>query len=140
MAFVEYTARRRLAPGHVVDTPYTLILPSLVRCDVSRDRKSTRKTSMSGRVETLWYYSKRIFQVQTEPVPLDEAALLVEFLESVDDGQSFTFDPYGMPDNRSSYVSVVISDDQGYTQNRSTVRGRGGSDDYFGFAFGVREL
>lgn len=140
MAFVEYTARRRLAPGHVAETPYTLILPSLARCEISRDRKAERKVSMSGRVETLWYYSKRIYQIQTEPVPLDESDLLVEFLESIDDGQTFTFDPYGMPDARSSYAALVISDNEGYTQSRSTMLGRGGADDYFEFAFGAREL
>jgi hypothetical protein len=140
MAFAEYVARRSLAPGHVAETPYTLILPSLVRCEIGRERKTSRRVSMSGLAETLFYYSKRTFQVQTEPVPLDEALLLVEFLESVDDGQSFTFDPYGTPDARSSSAMVVISDDQGYTQQRFMSRGQGGATDYFEFSFGARQL
>jgi hypothetical protein len=95
---------------------------------------------MSGATETLFYYAKRTFTIQTEPVPLNEAQLLVEFLESIDDGQSFTFDPYGTPDNRSSSCLVVISDDQGYTQERGLPRGDGGGADCFRFSFGVREL
>ena len=140
MAFVEYVARRTLAPFHVVDTPYPLALPSLVRCDITRDRKTSRRTSMSGAVETLFYYSKRIYSVQTEPVPFDEARAIIEFLESIDDGQSFTFDPYGTPSLRSVAAAVVVSDDQGYTQDRVVKRGQGGADDYFQFSFGVREL
>lgn len=140
MAFAEYVARRSLAPGHVIDTPYTLILPSLARCDMSRERQSRRQVSLSGRVETLWYHAKRVWQVQTEPVLLDEAELLIEFLESVDDGQSFTFDPYGKPDARSDLALVVVSDDQGYRMDRAITRGLGGSDDWFEFSFGVREL
>jgi len=140
MAFVEYVARRRLAPGHVLDAPYTLVLPSLERCEITRGRKTSRRVSLSGIAETLFFYSKRIYSVQTEPVPLDEARNLIEFLESVDDGQSFTFDPYGSPDFRSADAAVVVSDDQGYTMQRALQRGRNGADDWFSFSFGVREL
>lgn len=140
MAFAEYVARRSLAPGHIVDTPYTLILPSLSRCQLGRDRRTSRKVSMSGAAETLFYFAKRTWQVQTEPVLLDEAQTLIEFLDSIDDGQSFTFDPYGSPDSRSSSCAVVVSDDQGYTLERVRTRGRSGADDYFEFSFGVREL
>jgi hypothetical protein len=140
MAFAEYVSRRNLAPGHVVDTPYTLMLPSLTKCDIGRDRKSFRQVSMSGAVETGFYYSKRTWAVQTEPVAMDDARLIIEFLSSIDDGQSFTFDPYGTPDRRSADCFVVISDDQGFTQERLIKRGLGGADDYFQFSFGVREL
>jgi hypothetical protein len=140
MPFAEYVARRSLAPAHIAETPYTLVLPSLTRCDTSRDRKAYRKVSLSGVPETGFYYAKRIWTVQTEPVPLDEARLLIEFLESVDDGQSFTFDPYGYPEARSADCFVVVSDDQGYTKDRLIRRGQGGADDYFQFSFGVREL
>lgn len=140
MAFAEYVARRSLAPGHVAGTPYTLILPSLSRCQLGRERKTSRAVSLSGASETLYYYSKRTWQVQTEPVPLDEAQVLIEFLESIDDGQSFTFDPYGMPDQRSTSCTVVVSDDQGYTLDRMMPLGSGGARDYFEFSFGVREL
>jgi len=95
---------------------------------------------MSGATETLFYYAKRIYLVETAPVPLDEASVLVEFLESVDDGQSFTFDPYGTPGFPSSSSAVVVSDDQGYTQQRMMMRGQGGGNDLFQFSFGVREL
>lgn len=140
MAYAEYVARRSIAPGHVVDAPYSLTLPKLVRCDIRRDRKTSRQISMSGRTETLYYYAKRVYSVQTEPVPLDQAALIIEFLESIDDGQSFTFDPYGTSSFRSPASAVVISDDQGYTQDRFMMRGQGGSNDWFQFSFGVREL
>ena len=140
MAFVAYVARRSLAPGHVVDSPYSLTLPNLVRCDIRRDRKTSRKVSLSGAAETLYYYSKRIYSVQTEPVPLDQSALIIEFLESVDDGQSFTFDPYGTSAFRSPASGVFISDDQGYTLDRFVMRGQGGANDLFQFSFGVREL
>lgn len=140
MAYAEYVARRSIAPGHIVDTPYSLTLPNLVRCDIRRDRKTSRKLSMSGVAETLFYYSKRVYSVQTEPVPLDQTALIIEFLESIDDGQSFTFDPYGTSSFRSPASAVVISDDQGYTQDRFMMRGQGGANDWFQFSFGVREL
>lgn len=140
MAFVEYVSRRNLAPFHVAETPYVLVLPGLTRCDLGRERKSFRKVSLSGAVETGFYYSKRTWSVQTEPVPMDEARLILEFLGSVDDGQSFTFDPYGLPDRRSADAAVVVTDDQGFTQDRFIKRGAGGADDYFQFSFGVREL
>lgn len=140
MPFAEYTARRALAPGHVAGNAYTLILPSLVYCDPVRERKSSRQVSMSGRTETLWYFGKRGWRVRTEPVPLDEAGLLVEFLESIDDGQTFSFDPYGKPEAASPFSMYVISDDQGYTMSRVIQRGLGGGDDYFEFEFAVREL
>lgn len=138
MAEVTYIARRRLAPNHFAGTSYELPLSiSDLRRPSEGDLKRVIK-SLSGAVETLYFGRERIWQVTLAPTPINEAALLYEFLESTADGQVFAFDPYGARESPSQPLNVV-REDMGYTEEVVTRQGLGGFTDYVRLSFSVRE-
>lgn len=137
MAWVEYIARRRLAPGHFAGSQYILPL-TLTACDLMRRVDRREKRSLSGRSESLYYYGKEEFRVQLAAIRLDRADLVLEFLHSTEDGQPFTFDPYGSPSRPVAEMFVVRSD-EAHSANRVLMLGQGGHDDYVQFSFSVRE-
>lgn len=138
MAYAQYTARRALAQGHSAGTTYTIPL-QIVEATPSRTTKRNRQESLSGAVESLYYHGKTSWQVSLAPVPLPLSALLIEFLESTEDGQAFTFDPYGSVDFPVKTLSVTRFDD-GYTTERFAQVGQNGSTDWMRYSFAVREV
>jgi hypothetical protein len=139
MAFVTYVARRGLAPLHSASTTYTMSLPALERFDPRRETRIEQQRSLSGAQESRYYHGKMLWSVQLEPLYAEDAALVLEFLKSTEDGQIFTFDPVGSPDSPSPQSLSVVRSDQGHTEQRLIQRGRGGADDVFSYGFEIRE-
>lgn len=137
MAYAQYTAKRSLATAHAASTVYTIPL-SISEATPSRVTKRFRQESLSGASESLYYHGKATWQIVLAPVPLLLTPPLIEFLESTEDGQIFTFDPYGSPDFPVKTLSVIRLDD-GYTAERFAQVGQNGSTDLFRFSFSLRE-
>jgi hypothetical protein len=86
---ITYVARRSLIAGHVAGTEYTLAIDSTTR-DRSRRTEKVQQKSLSGRIETLWYYGERHWSVAFVPVRGNDVLALQEFLDSTESGESFT--------------------------------------------------
>lgn len=136
MAFAEYIARRRLAPGHVVGTVYGLQL-TLVGADRSVAVLREQPEALDGSSETLYFGEKVSWQIRTIPYSEPIAGLVREFLASVSDGQVFLFDLYGNGAGSVQEISVTL--DGAYSEARAVQYGSGGRDDRFRFSFAVRE-
>jgi hypothetical protein len=139
VGYATYTARIALAPGHAAEQVFTLPLKI---ADLARPSgRVLRQTqqSISGKVETQYFGEVRIWSVTLAPVQVRDAAIIYEFLRSTEDGQSFTFDPYGSPNAPVQALSVV-RDDDGYTDNSFVREGRGGITDWVTLGFQVREI
>lgn len=138
MGFAVYEARRRLAPNHASGTSYSLPLLITDVFPPSGGALKVSPVSLNGTVETLYHGRERIWTVRLAPVQIHLADLLYEFLESTDDGQLFTFDPYGSEDLPRQVLSVVRSDSS-YTEETFLREGRGGHTDWVTLGFAVRE-
>jgi hypothetical protein len=137
MTWVRYTAKRGLAPFHVIDQQYTLEL-SAQTIEPSRVVNFSGKESLSGATETIGHYAKRAFAVTLAPVELTQAEMILEFLESTEFREPFTFDAHGSIDYPNKPL-VVIRTDTGYGSPRVMAKGDGGANDWFAFSFQVRE-
>jgi len=138
MAFVTYIAKRSLATNHSADQPFTLPLSI---ADLKRPTGSALRAtqeSISGLVETQYYGEAREWSVTLAPVRISEASILYEFLRSTEDGQTFTFDPYGSSGSPVSEMDVVRMDN-GYSEDTFQREGRNGSTDWVSLGFRVRE-
>lgn len=136
MAYVIYTARRSLAPGHVVDVVYQLPL-ILTRADRRSDADVRRQRSLSGRTETLFYGNSVTWDIGIAPVRHGLVPLYREFLDSTIDGQTFQLNPVS---NLEADELDVIRDDNGYGDQRAVQTTAGHSKDLFSFQFRAREL
>lgn len=96
MPAVTYTAKRSLIAGHTAASQYSLDL-RLVEGGLGVGRKvgSETQRSLSDKTETLYYFGKTTFAAIALVLNSTERAALIEFLHSVEAGESFTFSPYG---------------------------------------------
>lgn len=136
MAYVIYTARRSLAPGHVVDVVYTLPL-ILTRADRRSDADVRRQRSLSGRTETLFYGNAVTWDVGIAPVGSALVPLYREFLDSTVDGQTFQLNPFS---NLDADEINVIRDDDSYSDTRFVQSTAGHARDLFTFQFRASEI
>lgn len=136
MQHVIYEARRSLAAGHAAGTSYTL---DLRLRDKDRKRDVERKThiAIGGAVYSTYYRGDTVWSLVTAPLAGDDADQMREFLDSVEDGQLFTFDPFHWAAGAADLRSVVIHSD-GYTEDRYVQRGSD-DEDYYVFKFAVVE-
>lgn len=129
MPTVRYTAQRSLIPGVTAGASRTYVLP--VRyAGMSRNRavfKNTRR-SLSGRRETYYESVENSYQVSTKPLTAQQQALLVMFLDSVEQGETFEFAP------TDSVFSDAITDG-GYDETREPNR-----DSLFIYSFRITVL
>lgn len=137
MTAITYTAERELATGHSAGTVYN----ERLRCrgiDPDRAEKKTETRSLSGRVsQTVVLHRLKKWRITTAALQGTELELAREFLESVSEGETFSFDEFGavgVPDNA---IDVVL--DGSYRETRAIQQGDGGADDYFRFSFTIRE-
>lgn len=137
MQAVQYEARRSLVSGHTAGGLYILNL-RVTSCDRKRDVERTQKRAMSGKTFTMYTRGDVVWSCETIPLKGADADEMREFLDSVEDGQVFQFDPLNWGGaSPGAFRSVVISSD-GYTENRVTQRGVP-SDDHYKFRFSFHE-
>lgn len=137
MTAVTYTARRSLIPGHTANTSYSINLP-VVSMPVARQVTKERQQSLDGTRETIHFYSCEVWDVSLAVMYGTAAAQVKEFLDSVENGEVFTFDPYGTANTPNNPLSGEIESD-GYNKTREP-RGQGGANDGFRYSFQVRVM
>jgi hypothetical protein len=139
MAFAIYTARRGVVSYHTIEEPYHInFQTSVVTRPDGGDIKVVQE-SLTGRKETQFYGEKRIWSLTTIPIQLGSAAegLILEFLRSTADGQTFQLDPYGF-DGAAVHQMSVTREDSAYAE--SLFKEIDGVTDYVQYAFQVREF
>ena len=138
MAYASYTAKRGLVSYHTADASYVLDFDTLPGVRPSGNDLKTVQTSLNGTQETQFYGEQRIWTINTAPVLIGSAEeqLLLEFLRSTADGQTFTFDPYGRSDNDVLPLTVQRVDG-GYSED--VFQEIDGVSDYVKFSFKVLE-
>ncbi len=113
MSVFTYTARRELAPGtsllDVVTRDFRLISKRKTRKPITK-----QNTSLSGSVESILFRSEQSYNCQTgliEPGSIEEAHI-EEFVASVENAESFSFDRFGsiaVPGNLAICIMVSKS-------------------------------
>lgn len=138
MARVTYIARAGLAPAHAAGSTYSLDFRLQAAGRPTAGALSQTQKSMSGRVEIQYYGNERIWSPVLAPMPINEAALIYEFLLSTIQGDQFVFDPYGTV-SRSVLPLTVVRADQGFIESPFLMTGEGGLTDWVTLSFQARE-
>lgn len=140
-AHVIYVATASLVSGHTEGTAYALDL-RLTEKDRTSKVESTTRVALSGRQQTTLTRREVLWRCETGiVVGASGVAALREFLDSVMDGQSFTFNPsafYGT--SPTAQARTVVLQSRQYTERRAVRRGAGGNGDGFQFSFELREV
>lgn len=135
---VTYTAKRSLVNGHTANLTYDLDI--LVQGDdPAREAKVEVAESLSGQRETLRFHAVERFTINTFPLNSFDYLKLKEFLDSVEGGNSFTFDRYGFTGRPVQSFPGVLEQPT-YTETRAVELGTGGQDDYFSVQFTIRSV
>lgn len=109
MNFV-YTAQRSLIAGHSAGTQYAVSFGTTATVR-RRDIQKTTQRALGGALETLYFGADRRWQISFAPVKGTELAALLEFLDSVESGASFTATVNG-----DALAAVTVKrTDNGYT-------------------------
>lgn len=137
MQAVRYEARRSLVSGHTVGGLYTLNL-QLTDCDRKRAPERKQQVSLSGNVYTTYHRGDTIWQCESAPVRGATRDAWREFLDSVEDGQIFSFDPYNWGGVSPDALRAVVIHSDGYTESRYAMLGSDTAD-WFKFRFSMRE-
>jgi hypothetical protein len=139
LPYVIYEASDGLVSYHVDGADYSLDFEISDLRPPNGDVLRTKQESLSGKVETNKFGRRRIWSLTTIPYQRasEQAKLLREFLNSTDDGQAFTLDPYGVVDGDVQPLSVIREDD-GYTEDK--FQEIDGVNDYVRYSFQVREV
>jgi len=132
MSSVIYTATRSVTGSHVAGNNYALDFSA---GKLNRKSKTTQKThtARGGQSEALRYRQTITWDITTTRVTGPNIPLLREFLDSVDGGEAFTFDPYGTNATPDNPVSCKL-ESSGYSENRH------GTTDSFRISFRVKQL
>ena len=137
MTAVTYTAARSLSPGHSAGIDYNIRL-RCIAADYAKDEKKTETKSLSGRAsQTIVLRRLKKWSITTAALQGSELAAIREYLESISEGETFSFDEYGMIGAPHEPIDAVL--DGSYRESRVIKQGNGGQNDYFRFSFTIRE-
>lgn len=138
MPIVTYIAKAALVTGHVAGNQYSIVF-RLAEWEPRYSRKGEQGSALSGRVETIIHHRAREWDVTTQEFNAAQADAFAEFLASVLDGGTFTFDRDSMAlDGNGDPVPVkpfqvrLLDDD--FKQKRWKKPG------FFQFSFKIREI
>ena len=136
---VTYIARRSLVSGHSVGAAYSINLALTAK---DRVRRSLGKTAVAlgGQSWTTYHRGEVHWRLTTRPLTLTETRNMREFLDSVEDGQYFTWDPTYIAGASPSDRRNVRLESSSYTESRAVQRGDDQSGDRFVFTLELREV
>lgn len=146
-----FTATRSLTGAHesgdVVSIEFSAQQPLTPGREVKRDVQ----TAMNGRRETLLHHGLRKWDITTGPLYGESLEAVVEFLDSVEDGQEFDFEPWRYESGPSldldfitprlriaEEISCYLSSES-YSLTLIASEGTGGADDCYTISFSVIE-
>jgi len=137
---VTYVATRSVTGAHVAGNTYSLDLPCLIATPGdSRQPNVVTNEALSGARETFRFHAIKSYDIQLLPLTGTKLAQVLEFLDSVEAGESFQFDMYGSVATPVAPVAASL-ETAGYTQTRYQSVGQGGANDYFTMNFKVRTV
>lgn len=139
MTAVTYTAKRSIISGHIEDTNYSINLAVMADTPgFTRETNDATNTTLDGSREVLRYHAIKYYDIHLAPLKGGAALdVVLEFLDSVEGGETFGFDFYGTVASPASVVSATL-DKAGYSLDRYQALGTGGAGDYFTLSFRVR--
>jgi hypothetical protein len=120
MTVVTYTSARSLLPGHTIDVVYQLPL-RLISGDHTGSINKREQQALSGKREAIFWSKSKGMSVTIgsyEEISFEYNAVL-EFLDSVEGGEPFTFDRWGSvgsPNNPQTAVMIGTYQTQRYAQ------------------------
>lgn len=150
MIRIQYTAAREGTGTHVAGDPVTLTF-SVSDLTPGREVKRVVQTAIGGRRETLRQNATKTWAVVTEPLQGQTVDAMLEFLASVEGGETFTFEPWRYelgpsldldfvtPRLRVADPVTCLLDSESWQLTRLLGDGTGGSNDYYQVSFSVRE-
>jgi hypothetical protein len=152
MIRIVYTATRALN-SHAVGDDVTLIFSAAEPLVQSRRLTRDTQKSLGNRRETLLHNAHRVWTVTTGPVQTTTLDAIEEFLQAVEDGSQFDFEPFyvepGSPETNpdsaetrlrlTPVVRCVLGSEQ-YDLSSVASNGTGGQDDWYQVTFVVEEV
>lgn len=121
MASVTYTAKRSLLPGVVANDEVTFDF-FVDGLDRRTQPKTTSSRSLSGKQESHRDRTDIVWSVSFSPQLEADFGQIRQFLDSVDGGEAFIFDPYGTAAAPISPLSCVLDKpESGYNERRVLV-------------------
>lgn len=147
MIKVEFTAKRNLTGTHAVGDSVELTFSAQEPLTPSRKISRTVQTALSGVRETVYNSALWSFDILTEPVRAETLETLLEFLMSVESGETFLFYPWEVPGGNPSplparWVDAPLTcqlDTDVLPMQLLASQGTGGYDDWYTFQFTVIE-
>ncbi len=143
MSFVRYTAERSLIVASPTRQGQSFDL-DLTLNDLQPARTVNRREniSLSGDQETIRFRGAQTWQASTTPIARGTTAFdqIREFLDSVEGGEAFEFDPYGGSTDSPDDLRNVRITSRGYSEARVVRQGDGGGVDSFAWTFAMREF
>ena len=150
MIRISYVATRAL-DGHAVGENVTL---SFSAAEMSPGRKLTRDTqkTLSGKRETLLHNALRTWSITTEPFAEYRLDAFEEFIQAVEDGTVFDFEPWWTPGAYPASTSATetrlrtaqtvrcVLDSESYDLMRLIGHGEGGANDWYQVSFQLEEV
>ena len=137
--YIQYEIARDVQPGYTLGAQH-IFSPRLRDKDLTRKSHRKRVSSLGGVPFTTYYYGANSWDLDTVPLGGTDANLMHMFLQSVEDGQVFIFDPYYAHGGSPSSPRAVILDSESYTPSRKVRRGAGGGSDLWVFTFKLLEV
>lgn len=135
MGTIIYTAKRSLAPGHLLGDEYGLEIGIMDDAQRSTAVEKETQRALGGATETLRHRSDVNWTLTLEPQRGVDMPFLREFLDSTDGGEPFRMDIYGQ---YGQFVNVRRTD-SGYTES-PFMRAGSAADDWFTVAIEVVEI
>ncbi|MBU6952292.1 hypothetical protein [Hahella sp. HN01] len=129
--YIEYVARRFIAPGHAVGGNYWIDV-KLTRCDFDAQIEAQTTTALSGKSKTLLHRIDQTYDIATVYMNKpEELAEMREFLGSVSGGESFMVSLYG---DRASLLQPAMLSPITWKEERYVTT------DYLRYSFKMRAL
>lgn len=147
MIKVEFTAKRNLTGTHAVGDAVELTFSAQEPLTPSRKVSRTVQTALTGTRETIYNSAVWSFDIITEPVRGATLETLLEFLMSVESGETFLFYPWEVPGGNpdplpARWVDAPLTcqlDSDSFSLQLLASQGTGGFDDWYTAQFTVIE-
>jgi hypothetical protein len=152
MIRVRFNAARSLTGNHAVGDEVTIEFSAAQPLTPGREVSRDVQKALGGARETLHHYGARTWSITTEPLAGAELSYLFEFLDSVEGGEQFAFEPWSYDLGPSldldfttaryrigEEINAFLSS-EGYSLTLVAAEGTGGADDSYQVSFTVVEV
>lgn len=148
MITVEFTAKRNLTGSHASGDVVSLSFSAQEPLTPGRKISRNVQTAVNGARETLYHNALFTFEVTTQPVSGATLETLLEFLMSVESGESFQFYPWEVPTGNPSPLPsrwvgegiTCVLDSEQWTMTHVSSEATGGYQDWYTISFSVVQI